>query len=66
MAARLEIRVDPAEKADYAAAAQAAGMECAEWIRATLNAAARRKLRKRAAPGGSKSDKGNVQKAEEE
>lgn len=48
MAARLEIRVDPAEKAAYVAAANAAGMECSDWIRATLNAAAKRKPRKRA------------------
>lgn len=47
MAARLEIRVDPAEKAAYVAAAEAAGLECAEWIRATLNAAAKRAHRRR-------------------
>ena len=46
MAARLEIRVDLAEKAAYVAAARAAGMECSDWIRATLNAAAKRKPRR--------------------
>src|SRR5689334_11819194 len=48
MAARLEIRVDPAEKAAYADAARAAGLEVSDWIRATLNAAAKKTLRKRA------------------
>lgn len=48
MAARLEIRADPAEKAAYAAAACAAGMQLSDWIRAILNAAAKRKPRKRA------------------
>jgi antitoxin component of RelBE/YafQ-DinJ toxin-antitoxin module len=46
MVARLEIRVDPAEKAAYVAAARAAGMECSDWIRMTLNAAVKRKPRK--------------------
>jgi len=55
MAARLEIRVDPAEKAAYVAAAEAAGMECAEWIRTALNAAAKRKLRRRAPSRDAKS-----------
>lgn len=48
MTARLEIRADPAEKAAYVEAAQAAGMEVSDWIRATLSAAIRRQPRKRA------------------
>lgn len=47
MAGRLEIRVDPAEKAAYAQAAEAAGMDRSDWIRATLNAAAAAVLRGR-------------------
>jgi predicted HicB family RNase H-like nuclease len=47
MAARLEIRVDPAEKAAYVSAAQAAGLDTSDWIRETLNAAAKMKPRKR-------------------
>jgi hypothetical protein len=50
MAARLEIRLEPAEKAAWTAAAQAAGMECSDWIRKTLNAAARRESRRRPSP----------------
>jgi predicted HicB family RNase H-like nuclease len=45
MAGRLEIRVDPAEKLAYDQAAEAAGMERSDWIRATLNAAAKRAVR---------------------
>jgi uncharacterized protein (DUF1778 family) len=45
MGERLEIRVDPAEKAVYERAAKAAGMERSDWIRHTLNTAAKRALR---------------------
>ena len=47
MAGRLDIRVDPAEKLAYDQAAEAQGMDRSEWIRATLNAAARRVLREK-------------------
>jgi len=47
MAGRLEIRVDPAEKAAYDAAADVSGLDRSEWIRLTLNAAAERLLRGR-------------------
>jgi hypothetical protein len=42
---RLEIRVDQAEKEAYDKAAAAHGMERSDWIRATLNAAAKRALK---------------------
>jgi uncharacterized protein (DUF1778 family) len=45
MAGRLEIRVDPCEKEAYDEAARLAGLERSDWIRATLNAAAKRVLR---------------------
>jgi len=45
MTGRLEIRVDPAEKDAYVRAAGAAGMDRSDWIRLTLNAAARKVLR---------------------
>ena len=45
MTGRLEIRVEPDEKDTYERAAEAAGMERSDWIRATLNAAANRLLR---------------------
>jgi uncharacterized protein (DUF1778 family) len=45
MAGRLEIRVDPAEKAAYDRAADAAGMDRSDWIRLILNAAAKKALR---------------------
>jgi hypothetical protein len=44
MAGRLEIRVSEAEKLAYEEAAQASGMERSDWIRLTLNAAAKRNL----------------------
>jgi antitoxin component of RelBE/YafQ-DinJ toxin-antitoxin module len=44
MGERLEIRIDAAEKAAYDQAATAAGMDRSEWIRAILNAAAKRGL----------------------
>jgi uncharacterized protein (DUF1778 family) len=44
MAARLEIRVDPSEKDAYDQAADAVGMDRSDWIRATLNAAAKSTL----------------------
>ncbi len=47
MGERLEIRVDAAEKTAYEQAADAAGMDRSDWIRATLNAAAKRALRKK-------------------
>lgn len=50
MGERLEIRVDAAEKDAYERAASAAGVERSDWIRDTLNAAAKRALRAR--PGG--------------
>jgi hypothetical protein len=56
MAGRLEIRVSEAEKLAYEEAAQAAGVERSEWIRLTLNAAAKRtssgKRPERDGPGG--------------
>src|SRR5436853_616938 len=45
MEGRLEIRIDPAEKAAYDQAAAAQGMDRSDWIRLTLNAAAKRTLR---------------------
>jgi uncharacterized protein (DUF1778 family) len=45
MAGRLEIRVEPAEKAAYDRAADAAGMDRSDWIRLTLNTAAKHVLR---------------------
>lgn len=45
MAGRLEIRVEPSEKNTYDKAAEAAGMDRSDWIRATLNAAAKKALR---------------------
>jgi predicted HicB family RNase H-like nuclease len=56
MAARLEIRVDPAEKAAYVAAALAAGVDLSEWIRATLNAAAKRKPHRPSRNGARKTE----------
>jgi uncharacterized protein (DUF1778 family) len=44
MAGRLEIRVDPTEKDAYDRAARAAGVDRSDWIRAVLNAAAKRIL----------------------
>lgn len=44
MAERLEIRVDAGEKHAYEEAAKRAGMDRSDWIRATLNAAAKRRL----------------------
>lgn len=41
---RLEIRVDADEKQSYADAAAAKDMNPSDWIRATLNAAAKRAL----------------------
>ena len=45
MGERLEIRVDAAEKSAYEKAAQSAGLERAEWVRHTLNSAAKKALR---------------------
>lgn len=45
MADRLEIRVGPGEKEAYDKAAKLTGMDRSDWIRAALNAAARRALR---------------------
>jgi uncharacterized protein (DUF1778 family) len=45
MGERLEIRIDATEKAAYDRAAKAAGVERSDWVRATLNAAAKRTLR---------------------
>jgi uncharacterized protein (DUF1778 family) len=45
MAGRLEIRIDPAEKAAYDAAAHTAGLDRSDWIRFVLNAAAKRALK---------------------
>ena len=44
MEGRLEIRVNPEEKAAYAIAAEQVGMDRSDWIRATLNAEANRVL----------------------
>ena len=46
MGERLEIRLETGEKAAYDAAAQANGMDRSDWIRVTLNAAAKRMQRK--------------------
>ena len=51
MEGRLEIRVGPAEKDAYHQAADASGMACSDWIRATLNTAAKRVLRKKESNG---------------
>ncbi len=51
MVDRLEIRLDPGEKAAYVAAAQAAGLPLSDWIRAMLNAAIKRQLRARKGRG---------------
>jgi uncharacterized protein (DUF1778 family) len=51
MAGRLEIRVDPAEKDAYDQAAAAQGMDRSDWIRFTLNSAAKRALRGKRAKG---------------
>jgi hypothetical protein len=45
MEGRLEIRVDADEKDAYAQAAKALGMDRSEWMRLTLNAAAKRALK---------------------
>ena len=42
MGERLEIRLESGEKAAYDAAARAKCMDRSDWIRATLNAAAKR------------------------
>lgn len=45
MGGRLEIRVIAEERTAYERTAQAAGLVMADWIRDTLNAAAKRALR---------------------
>jgi uncharacterized protein (DUF1778 family) len=54
MADRLEIRISADEKQTYEKAAQVAGLDRSEWIRLSLNAAARRILRRKSedGPGG--------------
>jgi hypothetical protein len=47
MGERLEIRLETGEKAAYDAAAQAKGVDRSDWIRSTLNDAAKRILRKK-------------------
>jgi hypothetical protein len=47
MGDRLEIRLLPGEKAAYGKAADGAGLGLSDWIRETLNAAAKRALRTR-------------------
>jgi uncharacterized protein (DUF1778 family) len=42
---RLELRVTAGEKSGYDQAAEVSGMERSDWIRATLNAAAKKALR---------------------
>ncbi len=44
MGERLEIRLEAGEKATYDRAARIAGQDRSDWIRATLNAAAKRAL----------------------
>jgi uncharacterized protein (DUF1778 family) len=44
MGGRLEIRLLPGEKDAYHRAADAAGVGLSDWVRATLNAAAKRGL----------------------
>lgn len=51
MGERLEIRVDGAEKAAYDQAAALAGVDRSDWIRLTLNTAAKRALRPKRANG---------------
>ena len=51
MGERLEIRVDSTEKAAYAEAAKIAGLDRSEWMRSTLNAAARRLIKGRGQRG---------------
>jgi uncharacterized protein (DUF1778 family) len=46
MEGRLEIRVTPAEKAAYSAAADLLDMDRSEWIRQTLNIASERVLQR--------------------
>jgi uncharacterized protein (DUF1778 family) len=45
MTDRLEVRLEPGEKAAYDKAADLAGMERSDWIRAVLNDAAAKVLR---------------------
>ncbi|MFL5342128.1 MAG: DUF1778 domain-containing protein [Gemmataceae bacterium] len=45
MGERLEIRLEAGEKAAYTRAAEAAGVSLSDWIRATLNGAAKRALK---------------------
>jgi len=45
MAGRLEIRLNPGEKESYDQAAALQGMDRSDWIRLTLNTAAKRTLR---------------------
>ena len=47
MGGRLEIRVDPAEKTAWDEAAAAQGMDRSDWIRFTLNEAAKQNLPKK-------------------
>ena len=44
MSERIEFRAKPDEKHNYEQSAQLDGVEVAEWIRRTLNAAAKRRL----------------------
>jgi uncharacterized protein (DUF1778 family) len=46
MGDRLEIRLLPGEKAAYTQAAEAAGLKLSDWIRAKLNAAAKRTVKR--------------------
>jgi len=44
-AARLYLRADETEKRSYEKAAEIAGLELSEWVRARLNSAARREIK---------------------
>jgi hypothetical protein len=46
MTARLEIRVTPGERDSYQRAGESAGKLVADWIRDTLNRAARRQAKR--------------------
>lgn len=51
MGERLEIRLAAGEKDAYDAAARATGLDRSDWIRAVLNAAAKRTLRNKPVSG---------------
>jgi predicted HicB family RNase H-like nuclease len=44
---RMIVRITPSERTGYSHAAETAGLDLSEWIRANLNKAASRTLKKR-------------------